>query len=230
MHSYTLQVARDGTEGWSDLDSVHTSAVRLLAEELGYNNTVRFRVRACNTAGLCTTSEASRSVVRVNQPPSAGAVTLRLGEAASFQGYMPVNNILLVAWDGFVAAGCPFFCGAHGEKCAHDFRCSDATLAASTIGCNARGVGQSCRFCGFGVYPPCPDGEANTKSAAPDPLSLSEPGLGFTTELCIGTTRYGCDAVHIPTASSAANGSWSSTSLPLRQCRICHLPNMAASP
>ena len=224
VHSYTLQVDRDGTESWSDFDRVHTSAVRILAEELGYHNTVRFRVRACNAAGLCTTSKASRSVMRVTQPPSAGAVALGLTEGSS-QRYMRRNDTLLVSWGGFVAAGCPSLCGSHDEACFYDPHCSDAKLAARTDGCNAGDVGQGCRFCGFGAYPACPNGEDNITSAAPD--LLSESGLDLVTELCIGTTRYGCDATRVTQpADSAVNGSWSSSSLPLRYVAT-HLPNMA---
>ena len=49
-------------------------------------------------------------------------------------------------------------CAGPTEPCYHDARCSDAgTDPHGGLGCNAGGVDQNCRFCGFGAFPDCPE-------------------------------------------------------------------------
>jgi len=46
--------------------------------------------------------------------------------------------------------------GNPDETCFYDPTCSDTPPAQGGLGCNAGGVGQDCRFCGFGHFDPCP--------------------------------------------------------------------------
>ena len=49
-------------------------------------------------------------------------------------------------------------CAGLGELCFRDERCSSITTDPfEGLGCNAGGVGQLCRFCGFDDFPACPD-------------------------------------------------------------------------
>ena len=53
---------------------------------------------------------------------------------------------------------CPHKCTANPvETCYNDLACLDpATDRLGGLGCNAGGIGQTCRFCGFGENPDCP--------------------------------------------------------------------------
>jgi len=42
------------------------------------------------------------------------------------------------------------------QPCFLDPTCSDSPPGLGGLGCNAGGVGQNCRYCGFGSYPTCP--------------------------------------------------------------------------
>lgn len=72
-----------------------------------------------------------------------------------FKHYLPCNldraNYQLPC--GHSPAGT---CTHPGELCYFDAMCSQLPPGLEGLGCNAGGVGQNCRFCGFGVYPPCP--------------------------------------------------------------------------
>ncbi|TKR82548.1 hypothetical protein L596_016366 [Steinernema carpocapsae] len=39
-----------------------------------------------------------------------------------------------------------------GQEVCYDDKCS----SGESLGCNAGGQGQNCRFCGFGDFPKCP--------------------------------------------------------------------------
>merc|ERR1719203_1685911 len=49
--------------------------------------------------------------------------------------------------------------GNSAETCYFDRTCSDDPPRLGGLGCNAGGVSQNCRFCGFGSYPACPDAQ-----------------------------------------------------------------------
>jgi len=47
-------------------------------------------------------------------------------------------------------------CAGPEEPCYMDRQCTSLPPGLEGLGCNAGGVGQDCRFCGFGHFPPCP--------------------------------------------------------------------------
>mmetsp|Transcript_70923 Transcript_70923/g.221278 ORF Transcript_70923/g.221278 Transcript_70923/m.221278 type:complete len:147 (-) Transcript_70923:243-683(-) len=47
-------------------------------------------------------------------------------------------------------------CASPDEPCYLDPQCSELPPGLEGLGCNAGGVGQDCRFCGFDLYPECP--------------------------------------------------------------------------
>lgn len=47
-------------------------------------------------------------------------------------------------------------CASLDEPCYLDPQCSELPPGMEGLGCNAGGVGQNCRFCGFDPYPECP--------------------------------------------------------------------------
>ncbi|TKR82629.1 hypothetical protein L596_016320 [Steinernema carpocapsae] len=66
----------------------------------------------------------------------------------------PKIVILLLLCVASVAPIC-FKFGCHdvgGQKVCYDSRCSNG----QSLGCNAGGQGQNCRFCGCGGFPKCP--------------------------------------------------------------------------
>ena len=68
-------------------------------------------------------------------------------------------------------------CAGPSELCYYDAACADASHAdhAGGLGCNAGGLGQNCRFCGFGEFGDCPVidwGEAEALSTSLDSAPL----------------------------------------------------------
>ena len=57
-------------------------------------------------------------------------------------------------------------CAGSAEPCYFDASCNDETspFYYGGLGCNAGGVDQSCRFCGFGEYNACPEIPIRTTS------------------------------------------------------------------
>jgi len=90
------------------------------------------------------------------------------------------------------AEGASAVCAGPDEPCYFDPTCDPANAAYSGgLGCNAGGVGQMCRFCGFGTYVACPDTFGLDASSAlsagdgdDDGLSLEQ--LGFRIVLGVG--------------------------------------------
>ncbi|KAK0421090.1 hypothetical protein QR680_015056 [Steinernema hermaphroditum] len=52
-----------------------------------------------------------------------------------------------------------------GQQVCYDERCSNG----ESLGCNAGGQGQNCRFCGFGEFPPCGGGPSPPPPPPPPP-------------------------------------------------------------
>ena len=57
-------------------------------------------------------------------------------------------------------------CAGPDELCYLDPSCSSPSSTASSLGCNAGGKGQNCRFCGFGSYAACPSSPTATASVS----------------------------------------------------------------
>jgi len=97
------------------------------------------------------------------------------GERPPFRGGLGCNaggvgqNCRFCGFDHFL--GCDFdpsnrrlpcstspapVCAGPKEPCVLDRQCTELPIALQGLGCNAGGVGQDCRFCGFGIYHPCP--------------------------------------------------------------------------
>ena len=74
----------------------------LSTRELPYNASLAFRVHACNTLGLCTTSNWSRGVRRVALPPTGGIISGSVTAAADSgwltDGYAHLGAML--RWNG----------------------------------------------------------------------------------------------------------------------------------
>jgi len=87
------------------------------------------------------------------------------------------------------------------ELCLHDPSCSWHPPRRGGLGCNAGGVGQSCRFCGFKEYLPCDmhlvtDGPVCTKTPSPVCAGPMEPCYldHQCTELPPALMGLGCNA------------------------------------
>ena len=99
------------------------------------------------------------------------------------------------------------------QKQLWDAACADGRYDAvcaegSNAGCDAGGVGQMCRWCGFDGYPPCPD---------PAPASYRDPDVDLTYEVCVGSTRLGCQALPFSAADVRSPGQFEVGGLAL-QC------------
>ncbi|KAK0421095.1 hypothetical protein QR680_015057 [Steinernema hermaphroditum] len=70
-----------------------------------------------------------------------------------------------------------------GQQVCYDERCSNG----ESLGCNAGGQGQNCRFCGFGEFPPCGGGP----SPLPLPSVKNEPQCSGMSPVSMAEfTRY----------------------------------------
>ena len=182
--------------------------LRVNATETSLSRSIYFRVRGCDSAGLCSLSNWSDRLLLVSRPPAGGHAQL----AAVPSPYTPSPSLaflnpstrMAVNFSGFVTAGCPSFCEPPTLECFYDATCTASPRRLGGRGCNAGGAGLNCRACGFGGAEPCPSSEGATEVA-----------VALSYEVCIGTTPLGCQLVPF---TPAPGGAWlSSEGLPL-QC------------
>ena len=170
----------DNTTTWHFVGNATLAQVGVA--DLSESSPTYFVARACTSAGLCVDSPPSTPVQRVVRAPSGGVVHQTASSGASI-GFVNQPGDMQFNWSGFTAAGCPARCGPLGLPCAYDRTCSDPD--GDLAGCNAAGLGQNCRFCGFGQFDVCPDGWGGEADGGEAALSY---------EVCLGTTPHGCQA------------------------------------
>ena len=186
----------DNAAGWETLTSM--VSLRFQADSLPgqLGGSTFFAARACNRVGLCSLSNYSAGLVREQRPPSGGHVQVAASPGAS-NGFLHSSE-LSVAWGSFTPAGCPGSCGTNASHyCYYDPSCAGNSPRLGGVGCNAGGVGALCRACGFGTYEPCPQMQIG-----------AQPSFGLRYEICLGTTRYGCQLMEF--ASMDADETWNS--------------------
>jgi hypothetical protein len=145
-------------------------------------------LRACNAAGLCSESAQTAPILRVSRAPSSGQVDVSNASRAlpeaehtawssrprtSLQtGFVPPSLSrgfysplwsVTATWNYFIPAGCPTRCG--GKPCFYDPSCATDPPRRGGMGCDAAGIGQLCRFCGFGAFEECPPFATRTAGA-----------------------------------------------------------------
>ena len=236
-----------------------------------------YTVRAVRGGGALVSSASTEPLTLV--PTSLAVSTARAAAAALKLGVLLVTDAEVAAgttrvvlrWRGDrsdlglravfpYAPPCadvptPTCAGPH-EDCYYDPACADPSSDPhGGLGCNAGGVAQSCRFCGFGHFPNCPVTAAGAASAAlagegepptpPPPSPPPPPETPTRAGLCeVFEGRPACadaawsrpaDAtLHAEVvtfgAFAAANYSIFATAQPARLCRGYQLPSSASLP
>ena len=93
----------------------------------------------------------------------------------------PTEDSVDVSVEVVVPKLCPRVCGgSSGETCYLDAACATPQDPFRGLGCNARGLGTQCRFCGFGPFPPCPPDLGDVLEA--DGVRLLENAVGVHAE------------------------------------------------
>jgi hypothetical protein len=184
-----------------------------------------FAVRACDQVGLCTALNYTSPFVRLTDTPTGGTVVVAQAAAVVVNGSRTDASPRLdvsFASSSFSPHGCPRKCGAF--HCYYDHTCSDAEPRLGGIGCNAGRVGQNCRVCSM---PPTPHAinagveplpASTTLDLCPSPSAeLPHFAKQLTFEACVGTTKFGCQAlafVPISVDALTGDGKWRTPGLP----------------